>query len=293
MQTNGVLLTYELANELKKLGIQVGISLDSTELSNNKNRIFHNGKGAYTEIIRGFNIIKETFGSEYANCLCVVDTEQSPNIVYNHFKSIGANNIHFLFQDYNYLTATLDSVPKIGEWLSEMFDIWYEDTDKKKPVIRPLSDLTSLLFGIEKFTEIFGKGINDVLVIETDGSIETVDTLKICGNGFTKTTLNLKFNELDDIYKESELAKLYYNSHNEICSICTTCPIENICGGGFLGHRYSDENSFDNPSVYCKEIIKLIAHIQNKMINILPEEIVKIKNISKLDSKEIIKHLYN
>ena len=55
MQTNGVLLDYNLAVELKKLKIQVGISIDGTEGSNNKNRIYHNNKGSYTEIINCFS----------------------------------------------------------------------------------------------------------------------------------------------------------------------------------------------------------------------------------------------
>ena len=77
MQTNGVLLDYNLAVELKKLKIQVGISIDGTEGSNNKNRIYHNNKGSYTEIINGFNIIKEVYGDKLANCICVIDTDES------------------------------------------------------------------------------------------------------------------------------------------------------------------------------------------------------------------------
>lgn len=293
MQTNGVLLTHELAFELKSLQIQVGVSLDSTEMSNNKNRIYHNGKGSYNEIIRGFEIIKDVYGADYANCLCVIDTNENPTFVYNHFKEIGASNVHFLFQDFNYLTAGVDSVPKVGEWLSEMFDLWYNDTDENKPSLRPLTDLISLMFGIERFSEIFGKGYNDVLVVETNGSIETVDTLKICGDSFTKTVFNVKKNELGDIYEGSKLAGLYYNAHFELCNQCKNCPVENVCGGGFLGHRYSTEKEFDNPSVYCKEIIKIISHIQNKVIEAMPEETLANNNIEKMDQKEIIDYLYD
>lgn len=293
MQTNGVLLTYELANELKALQIQVGISLDGTEISNNKNRIYHNGNGSYKEILKGFEILKETFGNDYANCLCVINTDENPEFVYNHFKKIGASNVHFLFQDYNYLTANVDNVPKVGDWLSQMYNIWYNDEDEDKPSLRPLTDLISLMFDFNRFSEIFGKGYNDVLVIETNGSIETVDTLKICGDKFTKTTFNVQNDNLDEIYKNSELAKLYYNAHHELCEKCQRCPIESICGGGFLGHRYSKEKEFDNPSVYCKEIIKIISHIQNRVIDNLSIESITTNKIEKLNSKEIINYLYD
>lgn len=292
MQTNGVLLTPELAKELKSLDIQIGISLDGTEFSNNKNRVYHNGKGSYSEILRGFKIVKDTYDEGYANCLCVINTDEQPEVVYNHFKNIGANTVHFLFQDSNYLNATVDTVPKVGDWLSEMYDLWYNDEDPNKPSLRPLTDLISLMFDFNRFSEIFGKGYNDVLVVETNGSIETVDTLKICGDSFTKTTFNVANNNFDDIYEHSDLAKRYYNAHHELSEKCKSCPIERICGGGFLGHRYSDKNQFDNPSVYCKEIVKIISHIQNKVIDNLPPDKVSQNNIEKLNALEIIDYLY-
>jgi uncharacterized protein len=44
MQTNGVLLTEEWCAFLKEKNIVVGISMDSTPESNDKYRIYHNGK---------------------------------------------------------------------------------------------------------------------------------------------------------------------------------------------------------------------------------------------------------
>ena len=293
MQTNGVLLDYNLANELKKLKIQVGISIDGTELSNNKNRIYHNNKGSYTEIINGFNIIKKVYGDKLANCLCVIDTDENPKDVYNHFKEIGASTVHFLFPDNNFNNNNYENVPKIGEWLVLMFNLWYHDSDTNKPSIRPLTDLIGLILGYEKYSEIFGKGKNYTLVVETNGDIETVDTLKICGDGFTKTKLNVMNNEFDEIYKSSKLAKQYFNGHDDLCTTCNNCFLEEICGGGFIGHRYSKENEFDNPSIYCKQIALLICHIQNQIIINLPHDIVAKTNIQKLNYEEVIENIQN
>jgi hypothetical protein len=43
------------------------------------------------------------------------------------------------------------------------------------------------------------------------------------------------------------------------------CPLQSVCGGGFLGNRYSKDNGFDYPSIYSKEIIEIICHIQNEV----------------------------
>lgn len=104
-----------------------------------------------------------------------------------------------------------------------MFDPWYNDSDLNKPSIRPLTDLIGLILGYEKYSEIFGKGKNNTLVIETNGDIETTDSLKICGDGFTKTKLNVENNEFDEIYKSSNLAKQYYNGHDDLCTTCKNC----------------------------------------------------------------------
>ena len=288
MQSNGVLFTDEWATILKNLNIQVGISLDGTPSSNNNNRIYHNGKGSYNEIVKGFSTLKSVYGSQMANCLCVIDTNENPVEVYEHFKKLGTSAVHFLFQDFNYIKSTQDDVPKIGKWLIQLFDVWYNDKDENKPVVRPLTDLISLIFGYSKGSEIFGKSINQTLVVETDGSIETVDTLKICGDGFTKTKFNVLKDDLNIIYKESELAGLYYNSHENLCQICQNCPVEPVCGGGYLGHRYSTINGFDNPSIYCKEIIEIICHIQNEVLKGISDEVLNDLGIEYLDLNEIL-----
>lgn len=114
MQSNGVLITEKIAKKLKELNIQIGISLDGTPKSNDENRVYHNGKGSYKEILKGYNIIRDIYGSDYANCLSVIDTNDDPRIVYQHFKEIKVSSVHFLFQDFNYLQNTQDNIPKIG-----------------------------------------------------------------------------------------------------------------------------------------------------------------------------------
>ncbi|MFG4000975.1 radical SAM protein [Flavobacterium aquidurense] len=291
MQSNGVLLDKKLCEDLNDLEIGIGISLDSTPNSNNKNRIYHNGKGSYTEIIKGSGFIKEVYGQQCIDFLCVIDTNEKPEDVYNHFKKLEANSIHFLFQDFTYIRSNQSTIPRIGSWLVEMFDLWYSDEDLKKPEIRPLTDLIGLILGVDKNSENFGKGINDTLVIETDGSIETVDTLRICGNGFTKTKFNVAKDELNAIYQGSELARQYYNGHDNLCEVCKNCSLEPICGGGYLGHRYSPKNQFDNPSIYCREIVEIICHIQNQLLKELSNEVIKDLKVEALNYNNILNEL--
>jgi uncharacterized protein len=289
MQSNGVLLNDELTKNLKNLNIQIGISIDGTKKSNNDNRIFHNGNGSYTDILNGFNSVKKIFGSSYANCLCVIDVNEKPIEVYEHFKKIEVNNLNLLFPDF-----TIDDkqngieIPNLGEWLIEMYDIW--DADRTINKISPFAEITGLILGIEECgSEAIGKRENKTIVIETNGNIEAVDTLKICENNFTKTTLNIFNNNLNDIYSSNSLATEYYLSHENLCKKCSNCDLEEICGGGFIAHRYSSINRFDNPTVYCEDLAKLICHIQNKLYEDLPENIAS--KIEKLNYNEIYEYI--
>lgn len=118
--------------------------------------------------------------------------------------------------------------------------------------------------------QFFGRGYNDVVTIESDGSIEAVDILRITKHGYTQNNLNIFDNEIEDI-QSIESFNLSYFSHQIICKECSLCDLKNICGGGMVAHRFKSENEFNNPSVYCEDIKYIINHINNYLINIVEE----------------------
>jgi uncharacterized protein len=36
----------------------------------------------------------------------------------------------------------------------------------------------------------------------------------------------------------------------------------NACGGGYLPHRFSKKNGYDNPSVYCSDLYSMFENMQ-------------------------------
>ena len=106
-------------------------------------------------------------------------------------------------------------------------------------------------------------------MIETDGGIEPVDVLKSCGHEFTKLGLNVLTHEIDDVY-QSSLIRTYQAGARALCATCRSCPIVDVCGGGYIPHRFRATNAFNNPSVYCRDLSKLITHIQAKVLQTIP-----------------------
>jgi uncharacterized protein len=117
---------------------------------------------------------------------------------------------------------------------------------------------------------VLGQGDIEVLVIESDGEIQPLDGLRFCENGIANTPYNVLDTALDDAYRH-DLIALYHDSHSRLCATCAQCRVKAVCGGGFLAHRYARSNGFDNPSVYCHDLYKLIERLHAWLAPRLPE----------------------
>lgn len=300
LQTNGVLLTDEWCEHFSALGIEITISLDGDKATNDFYRIDHKGRGSYDRVVKGLKIAQESIhGIPPPGVLSVIDIHSDPLNLYNHFKKL---NIHWF--DVNHPDANYDAPPPgyspspeitpHADWLIKMFDVWFSDTkENKKPQIRLFEDIVKSTLGSMQSTDALGNHRSEILVIETDGGLEAVDTLKVCGDGFTKNNLNILRNEFDEVFQD-DLVELYENSHSMLPAKCLVCPIKDICGGGYIPHRYSSKNGFNNPSIYCNDWLKFILHVRNKVIGLLPEKDRITHNLSPIyyqEALDIIEYL--
>ncbi|TLX26750.1 4Fe-4S cluster-binding domain-containing protein [Chryseobacterium indologenes] len=294
LQTNGILLNEDIVNSLEKLRVDIGVSLDGPKEVNDKNRFYHNGKGSYDDVIKGINVLLNNKSyKERTGLLSVMNIDSDPIESYEHIKSLDLKGGDYLFP-----YGTYDN-PPIGktegtentyyaDWLIKIFDTWYNEKEETRPSLRLFGDITTSILGNDLMADYLGNKNNEVLVIETDGSMEAVDGLKSCGDGFTKTGANVSSFSINQAL-DTPLAKLYHHSHKHLCKQCRLCPINETCGGGDLANRYSSENGFDNPPIYCSDLEKLISHIQNRIIDRLPEQLVEEAGIERLTPEKIQK----
>nr|WP_195715271.1 radical SAM protein [Ancylomarina sp. 16SWW S1-10-2] len=290
LQTNGVLLDKDWVEFLGSLKIQIGISLDGTKEAN-KERVYRkNGEPAYNEIINGLENI-QVYGKQGVHLLSVMNTKEAPQNVYDHFKGLNISSVSFLYPEMNYLHSKMgEKVPKVGLWMQEFFKIWFNDKNKNSTIYKPFDAIFQKFLGFEDLgDESIGRRNNGVLTIKTNGQIEAVDSLKICGDGFTSTSFNVENDEFNDVFGHS-LIHTYYYAHNDkyLCSQCKNCLLVDICGGGQLAHRYSDENEFNNPSIYCYEIMRFYVFMQNQLFDLLPMEIKDKTKIEKINLEDVL-----
>ncbi len=86
--------------------------------------------------------------------------------------------------------------------------------------------------------------------------------LRIAGDGFTQTTFNIFDHALDDVRKEPRWQAARDASVN-LAAKCQACKFMNACGGGYLPHRFSKQNGYDNPSVYCDDLYTMFETMQS------------------------------
>ena len=283
LQTNGVLLDKEWITLFKRLNISPSISVDGTKKAHDMYRVDHKGNGSYDDVFKSAKLLRREM--DFADIACVINIEESPQEIYNSFKKMNASYVNFLIPDYTHDNFPFDkNKTAMADWLIELFEIWIKDEKRFKIPI--FLGLLNSLMRLQENT----KNESTVLVIETNGEIEAIDSLKACGHGFTKTGLNIKNNDFDDIQNTS-LGNLYFNDFTKkLSNQCMECPLKEVCKGGRLVHRFSKENGFNNSSVYCNDLIKLIAHVQKFFISCYPE-LHKQEEIEPINPQEIRTYL--
>ncbi len=103
-----------------------------------------------------------------------------------------------------------------------------------------------------------------MVVVETDGTIEQADSIKVAYDGAPATDLDVFSHALDEAAAHPAI-KARQRGIAGLSATCRRCPVVISCGGGLYAHRYRSGAGFDNPSVYCADLEKIITYIRAQM----------------------------
>ncbi|MEV4704582.1 FxsB family cyclophane-forming radical SAM/SPASM peptide maturase [Actinoplanes sp. NPDC049316] len=253
-QTNGALLDTRMRDALAGLGVRIGVSLDGTPGQHDRHRRHRDGRGSHALADRALRLLAGH--PAYAGILCTVDPATDPVAVYESLLDHRPPMIDLLLPHAHWGARP---APGAAEWLIAVFDRWY-GAARRETGIRLFEEIISLVLGGPSRSDQVGLSPVAVAVIESDGTIEQVDSLKATYPGAAATGLNVFDHDLDEaarhpgiVARQSGLAAL--------AESCLACPVHDICGAGHYAHRWRPGGGFRNPSVYCADLRRLIDHI--------------------------------
>jgi uncharacterized protein len=268
LQTNATLVDDAWVSVLQRHRVAVSVSVDGPASVHDRSRVDHAGRGSYERAVMGLRRLADE--NLLAKVLCVIDPTALGSEVYAHLRSLGMRRMNFLLPD-----ATHDSWPALyganrlgalGDFLITAFDAWYAEDDPNVHVILFEELLRSLMGGFA-VTDAIGGAIPDYVVIDTDGSIQANDVLKVCDEGVADSGLTVLQHDFDDEGSARALFKTLITGGMTLPDVCRRCGEREVCGGGYLPHRYSRANGFDNPSVWCADLLAWISHVRAAIEN--------------------------
>ena len=268
IQTNGTLITTDILDLCEQNDVTISVSLDGPRHIHDRNRVGFDTLGTFDRVMEGVHRLRSHPAGDhlFSGFLAVIDPGSDSSEIYSFFKKLYPPSLDFIYRDGNHSRLppgkTSPSSTEYGQWMVRLFEAYVEDASPIR--IRVLDDLVKLVLGGNGTKE--GVGLTDykMLIVDTDGSITKNDTLKSAFDGADRfnETWSVHTHRLSDFIESaafSESVAMQRPSN----PTCLGCPELSVCGGGMTLHRWSDDNGYDNPSVYCADQKLLIGQVRN------------------------------
>ncbi|MFF8568919.1 FxsB family cyclophane-forming radical SAM/SPASM peptide maturase [Streptomyces albidoflavus] len=273
LQTNATLLTAARVRDLARARIAVGVSLDGGRARHNTARVDHAGRPSWPAALRGTRLLAEHAPEAYAGILLVVDPAQDPAEVYRSLLRLRPPAVGLLLPHGNWSApppglhpppgpparAGAGAPAPYGDWLAAVFDLWW-GAGRRQTRVRLFEDAVAALLGLPAGSESLGLDPFTAVVVETDGSLEQVDSLKSAYPGAAATGLTLGRNSFDDALTHPGIAARQ-SGPAALAADCRACPLLHACGGGHYAHRHRAGAGFGHPTVYCADQQRFLHHV--------------------------------
>ncbi|KIF07750.1 radical SAM protein, partial [Streptomyces sp. RSD-27] len=269
VHTNGLQLGPRHLDLFAEYGVRVGVSLDGDRAANDRHRRFADGRSSHPLVLRAVDLLRsEPYRHLYQGLLCTVDVSNDPVAVLDALVALEPPRVDFLLPH-----ATWQTPPErpggapdaYARWLLRVFDHW-ERLGRPVPV-RLFESLLSTLRGGPSLTESLGLAPTDLVVVETDGTLEQVDSLKSAYEGAAATGFNVFDHAFDRVAAHPGVRARQLGLAG-VSATCRRCPVVRSCGGGLYTHRYREDGpggpGFDNPSVYCSDLRELVEGVEGR-----------------------------
>lgn len=262
IQTNGTLINDQWANFLKRENFIVGISLDGPEDFHSANRHRKDGRPAFNEALRGYQLLKKN--RIPCEILCVVSASNvdHPLELYTFFKDLDASFITFIplvnKNKEDKISEQTVNPESFGRFLCTIFDEW-KRSDIGRIKVQIIEEALRTAFGQEHTLCIFKKTCGRVPVIELNGDFYS------CDHFVDKEHLigNIRDHSLYELLENPAQLSFGQQKHDLLPKYCLRCEVLKMCNGACPKDRFiQTPEGEDGLNYLCKGYRLFFNHLR-------------------------------
>lgn len=276
VQTNATLIKPDLAKLLKNCGIKrLSISLDGPQDIHDANRVYHNGSGSFSDIMRSIEAARK---EDIDAGAVAVFTGKSVGRVEEIYRFFNENKISFrlnpLIANSSCPKDILITATEYSQALKELTDLYLADPEDKIRIITIdqflkiiLSD--NLSFNDEKKQshpfDLYG--LADIFAVTCQGflcSIDPVGDVYPCeslmsSREFCYGNIN---GGLKKVFNSQTRVKVLERVY-DLSSDCQGCDVFQICFGGCPSAAYQANGSIYSKDPFCETYQEMFRHVKD------------------------------
>jgi uncharacterized protein len=270
MQSNGLLIDDIWIELLLKYKVNLGISLDGDQLLHDKNRIDFKGKGTYLKTV---NAIKKIQASGIHVYILSVAAPQTNAIefIQHMVHQLGIKQFDVLIPHLHHDDDDLESIER---YFNDLFIVYLNELIELDVEIRILDSFMNKIIASNQEKQSELAYISTVTLL-TDGFLETTDDLR-GADDLTPSIINIKTSNLQSVCDDPLWQEIYHSSlvlHEK----CHACQFKSTCAGGPMATRWSKQNRFNNPSVYCDDLFSILTNATNQLTPLITNAASSLK----------------
>lgn len=262
LQTNATLVDMEWIEIFRRFNISISASIDGP-FEVNKERNYISGKTSTNDTINGIRLLVDNY-ENFSGVIAVIQPFTNGKEVVNFFiNNLKVKWFDLLLPDFHH-----DDIPENWKEMQHSFFQFYKDAfiawypHATKVSCRIFEVMTGTLLGYKSYVDSIGLDGVSSMIIETDGSIEPHDVVRMCDGFNRNTNLKVSPNAFEE-FKKSDVYRTVKNLEKQFSEVCESCSEFSYCKGGNILHRYSKERQFLNPSVHCYTHYNLIRFLKD------------------------------
>ena len=252
LQTNGTLLDEDFCKFFKENNFLIGVSLDGEKPLHDKYR-----SESFDNTMNGIELLRK-HGVEF-NILSVITSKTDASRLFDFYVKNGFRDVQPIYcldslsgekSDYSL------SAKQLARFKKRLFNLWFTEVSKGNHFyVRDFDNLLSLLTkGVAEQCGASGR-CNAQLVVESDGTCYPCDFY--CLDEFECANINDA--DINDILNSDGLKK-FFEHDEEKNSLCASCRVKPLCGGGCKRYR----KLYNELSGYCPQM-DFVLHAIEKL----------------------------